>query len=337
MNTTAQNGAQGNNTAMAQAMQQAGIASANAEAALAQLPDEKPHTVSTATFISAINNATVSYKYALQLEMSTGLVLFAEAGEASRDSKRALQQVYIAAGYDCADQYKQDYKTIRRRIDASAALFDWMGKETILKLIENRAEMNAIMACVQHLEQYNLKGINSVLALCGRPVILKREKPAEKNADEPKEEPKKAISVRQYQDKDTHQETQKAAAPATESNMEVAKALGQHITEMREQRAKEGTKFINTENIRVEVDAKATKAEIIQLSMQLLALAGTMPDVAKPAEAPAKEEQQEPTDGQLQTMKQQLTEKPEANGNVPLKAEEKKPRVHRATRKMATA
>lgn len=329
------------NGAMAQAFKNANIGTiegamkeepkATTPAKIDEHAAEKLSSVSTATFISAITNATMSYKYALQLELATGLVLFAEAGEANRDSKRALQQVYISAGYDCADQYKQDYKTIRRRIDASATLFDWMEIDTILKLIDNRAEMNAIMAVVQHLEQYNLKGINSVLALCGKPVILKREKPADGDDNkQPKGEAKKTHSVKEYQQK--QKEASASNAPANEKEGQQASS--------REQQAAEGTRFLNTEHIRVEIAASATKAELMDIAMKMLAIANALPDVeASKQPTHAKEEQEEPTDGQLQTIKglNEAASKPEANGNVAPKPAEKKPRVHRATRRTATA
>lgn len=238
---------------------------------------EKHSPVSTQTMVSAITNAAVSIKYAMQLELATGLVLFAEHDGVNRDSKQALQKIYCQAGYDAEDQYKPEYKTVRRRIDAAGELFDWIGHDKIAQLIEHRAEMAAITALVQHLEQYNLRGINSVLALVGKPVKPGRKPPMEVAADKQPSEAKKPEPA---------PETPKEEAPRapTEAERSVAEALGAQIDRSRAERQdKPGTLRFNTENVQVIVAPDATRAELIQITMELLQFAETLV-IAEPAE-----------------------------------------------------
>jgi hypothetical protein len=224
--------------------------------------EEKAMAVSTQTLISAISNAVVSYKYALQIEMATGLCLFAEYDGISRDSKQKLQEIYVAAGYDAKDQFKAEYKTVRRRIDAAAELFNWIGEDKIAELIENRAEMAAINALVQYLEQYNLRGINSVFALVGKPVKQVRQAPVEMPV--------------------TQQEAEKPSeAPAPS----VAQAVADQIAKDRQERAeKEDTSILkrfSSEHVSVSVAQGTTREELMQIAMELLEFANTIPAVKK--------------------------------------------------------
>ena len=79
-------------------------------------------SVSRATLISAITSAGMSRRYALQMELSSGLALFLSMGGVSADSKRALMDIYTESGYDCATYFGIDYKTCHRRAMASASL-----------------------------------------------------------------------------------------------------------------------------------------------------------------------------------------------------------------------
>jgi hypothetical protein len=250
--------------------------------AIEKTVEEKHLAVSTQTMVSAITNAAISSKYALQLELATGLVLFAEADGISRDSKQALQKIYVLAGYDAEDQYKSDYKTVRRRIDVAAELFNWIGQNKLAELIENRAEMAAITALVQFLEQYNFKGINSVLALVGKPVKQPRKAPAEKSTGTPAQVVAEAKPAEAPQAITEEKPAEKPSETTVEDAGPVAEAVAAEIEKSRAARGGRrkndvpGTLNFSTEHVQVIVQPNASKAEITGIVMQLLEFVNTI-------------------------------------------------------------
>lgn len=244
--------------------------------------DSRFLAISLNTYVSAISSAAISYKFALQMELSVGLALFAEFGDTDRDAKRALSQVYQQSGYDCEKMDGADYKTVQRRIGAAADLFKFLKKDKIDEWTANTAEMASIQAIAKELEQYNLKGINSVLALVGKPVTLPRAKA------------KPAAAVPQ-QAAPTG-EAPKQEEPSEGQVKEVAQILATGIQQAREQVAEEarnrritdmvGAFNFSTEHVQVVIAPEATKSELIRLSMQLLEFAETLA-VAEEADTPA--------------------------------------------------
>jgi ribosomal protein L12E/L44/L45/RPP1/RPP2 len=253
----------------------------NLEKISSEKPQEKRIAVSTQTMISAITNAAISYRYSLQLELATGLILFTETDGISRESKQALQKIYTQAGYDCETQYGSDYKTVRRRIDANAELFDWIGQEKVSQLIENRAEMAAINALVQHLEQYNLKGINSVLALVGKPV---------KQPTPPKEAPKATEQPKAEEGKQP-EKTSKGKPEEAQQTSAVAELIGRAVEQGRAERGEQKRRktdspdvlTFSSEHVQVMVSPEASKDELMRISLELLQFAETL-EIAEKSE-----------------------------------------------------
>lgn len=218
---------------------------------------DKPLVVSTQTMISSIIEASGFGKKALQLELATGLSLFFEMNGVDRDTKQALQKIYVQAGYDAEDQFKSEYKSCRRRIFASAELYNWIGHDVISGWIGTAKEKKALTAIVKQLEsQYELRGINSVFALVGKQVIG-RKAPKEKA---PEETPEK---------------------PQEDTNNEVANLVATNIEQARKERNQRksdqpGVLNFNTEHVQVTVMPNATKEELIKLSLELLQFADTI-------------------------------------------------------------
>lgn len=245
--------------------------------------DSRFLAISLNTYVSAISSAAISYKFALQMELSVGLALFAEFGDTDRDAKRALSQVYQQSGYDCEKMDGADYKTVQRRIGAAADLFKFLKKDKIDEWTANTAEMASIQAIAKELEQYNLKGINSVLALVGKPVTLPRDKAKPAAASAPQQAAPTGEAPKQKE-------------PSEGQAKEVAQMLATGIQQTREQVAEEarnrritdmvGAFNFSTEHVQVVIAPEATKSELIRLSMQLLEFAETLA-VAEEADTPA--------------------------------------------------
>jgi hypothetical protein len=250
------------------------------------LPQEGKLVISMDTFVQAINTANMSYKFAFYMEMAVCLAMFAEAGDTSKDAKKSLYEVYARAGYDCKDITSSEYKTVNRRINAGAALFDWLGKDKVNSWLAGTAEMTSLNAIVKQLEFHNLRGINSVLALTGKPVALPRDK-AKIDASRLAEA-----------------STQVSNAPAPAAPQEpsgaakaVAEGVGVAIEQSRQERAvggqekhrrvedKEGVLVFSSEHVKVSVSPNATRQELINLATELLQFAATLDVVEENATA----------------------------------------------------
>lgn len=145
--------------------------------------------ISLETCVSNINKAMTSRRLALQIELSVGLSVFAMHGSTSKEARDMLNQIYVNAGWRSADPRGLDYKTVNRRINATASLFDKLGAEEINNAIGNNKEQRAINAIAKHLEHYKLLTVNDVFAFAGKPVKVKEHKrtPPAANPPQPKE------------------------------------------------------------------------------------------------------------------------------------------------------
>lgn len=80
----------------------------------------------------AINTAALSRRAALNLELAVGLIHFTQENDGtSATGKANLKAVYNRAGYDCMDKNSRDYKTVNRRLNAVAKLFDKLSSNTV--------------------------------------------------------------------------------------------------------------------------------------------------------------------------------------------------------------
>lgn len=119
-------------------------------------------------FSSAIANAALSRKTALQLELAVGFAVHLECGQAKRLTRATLCEVYSAAGYKAHKPGDMDWKAINRRITAALALFDFVGAEDVVKWTEGKRRMELIEAIVEKLAGYKIKSVNEVLEICGK-------------------------------------------------------------------------------------------------------------------------------------------------------------------------
>lgn len=139
---------------------------------------DAPKPPSNSMWVHALQDAGGFHRDALQLELAVGLSLFAskaDAAKATLEAKKALREVYAEAGYACATPQGADYKTVMRRINVSADLYQYLGgRETVTDWVEDAQPRVQIARIVEKLKEFNFDGINSVLAHMGKAVAVKR-------------------------------------------------------------------------------------------------------------------------------------------------------------------
>lgn len=145
-------------------------AASNGEGASAT-PPAAPH-IDIARYVAALSQAAGFSKASIDLEMAVCLSIFAESGEANLAAKKEVLAAYSGAGWKCDTHTGDDYKTVSRRLNAAAALFDKMGGKKAIDEVTAGVPVEAhIGAIVNHLaETFELNSLNAVWAAAGRPV-----------------------------------------------------------------------------------------------------------------------------------------------------------------------
>lgn len=109
---------------------------------------------------TALNHAAMNRKSAIQLELAVGLGVFHMHGGADKEARAMLVNAYAAAGYRCTKLADMDYKTVNRRINATASLFE---KLPVSKWVGQLSDMTALQAICEGLAPYELYSIQDVL------------------------------------------------------------------------------------------------------------------------------------------------------------------------------
>jgi hypothetical protein len=126
--------------------------------------------VSYEVFVAAISNAALSRRAALQIELAVGLIHFTqENGGTDTAGKANLKAVYHAAGYDCMAKADRDYKTVNRRLNMTAKLFDKFGSSLVNGWVEKCAgDTEALIAyVVTELQSYAFHTLDDVADYIG--------------------------------------------------------------------------------------------------------------------------------------------------------------------------
>lgn len=99
---------------------------------------------------NAIAGAALSRRAALQMEVAVSLVHFTqENGGTDTTGKSNLKAVYHGAGYLCLAKADRDYKTVNRRLNAMAKLFDKIGSSVVHGWIEGLTDTQKLLDKVQ--------------------------------------------------------------------------------------------------------------------------------------------------------------------------------------------
>lgn len=126
-------------------------------------------TLSAMTCVDLMTQAMMSRREALRTEVSVALGVFYEAGRTSNEAKEVLYQVYCRVGYDCIPSDRPDYKTINRRINNAALLFDKLGYDTLKKLVGKSTEYDLIGKIREKVLELGIESMDSLLTYCGKP------------------------------------------------------------------------------------------------------------------------------------------------------------------------
>src|ERR1700739_4713319 len=97
-------------------------------------------------FSTAISNAALSRKTALQYEVAVTFAVHLDCKQAKRLSRAMMCEIYNDVGYKCAASGELDWKSINRRITAALALFDFMGAAEIASWIDGKSRMEIVNA-----------------------------------------------------------------------------------------------------------------------------------------------------------------------------------------------
>lgn len=206
--------------------------------------------LSIETCVAALNRAAFNRKAAFQIELATGLAMFLISGSTDKEAKQSLCAAYASAGYACASSADMDYKTVNRRINVSADLFNTLGADKVAKWASRHTEALMLDALVVGLKPYELYGVRDVERLC-TPAAPKSDAPA------------KEIVV--------------TPAPGILAGPAIDAPSGQQSVINMFKRAtaevKKGARHIETEHLAMMVPPTATYDELVEMAGRLLSLA----------------------------------------------------------------
>jgi hypothetical protein len=195
------------------------------------------------TCTTALNCAAINHKAAIQLELAVGLAVFHMFKGTNKDARKMLVQAYSLAGWQCQKFSDPDYKTVNRRINATASLYE---KVPVEKWIGSLEEMDIIQAICEGLEPYQLYTIQDVLRYAA-PHRVQDKKLAVEPAHDVLDGP--AVNNHTGQDR----------------VMQQFRRASDHL--------EEGSKLVNTDHISVVIPKGTPRSEVLELARQLLLFA----------------------------------------------------------------
>lgn len=194
------------------------------------------------TCTTALGAAIVNRKTAVQLELAVGLAVFFSQGGPTKEARKMLVSAFAMSGYECSALGDKEYKTVNRRINATASLYD---KLPISKWVGTLEGMNAIHAIFDGIGPYGLETIQDVLRFAA---------PAKAYVNKTRVKPDDSI----------------LGGP-------VGHASGQEKVMTQFRRASdqiaEGSLRVSTEHLSLAIPKDVDHDEIVRLAMQLLSLA----------------------------------------------------------------
>ncbi len=199
--------------------------------------------LSIETCADALNIAAINRKSAFQTELAVGLGVFLISGGTNLDAKRLLREAYAASGYQCLHGGELDYKTVNRRINATAELFHKVPVKTWAGKLSEKDMLRAI--CIG-LEPHELHSVADVMRKCN---------PAKKAATPVAVKPHGALLTGPIGTNDTGQ--QKVVAMFRRAADQV----------------EHGAQHFETKHLALMIPQSATREELIQMAHKLLSLA----------------------------------------------------------------
>lgn len=155
------------------------IAHKDAEKAADKAHEQK--TMKFATDKDLVNGLVESvgfHRDALNTELAVSLLFYAAHNEQTDEPvvklpvKKGLRGIYEKAGYQCKDASGEDYKTVARRIGASAEFYRHQGGvETLRDWLADVQPRLQVEKLAERLAEYKFSGINAVLEYVGKPPV----------------------------------------------------------------------------------------------------------------------------------------------------------------------
>lgn len=105
--------------------------------------------LSIETCVQAMDKSLKTKREALHTELALGLAIFTNVGEASKEAKGFLMQVYQQAGFDCGNAYARQYKYVNDRVTMISKLYTMIGQELLVAWIGNKSEA-ALIKAIEH-------------------------------------------------------------------------------------------------------------------------------------------------------------------------------------------
>ncbi len=195
--------------------------------------------------VKALNAAALNRKQAFQVEMAVGLAIFHINKGTTKDARAMLTQAYSAAGYQCVKVADIDYKTINRRVNTSADLYNTLKGEKVARWAGRHGDESLIDTLVSGLQPYELYGVRDVERFC--------EPPAPRQAKRGEIVVKPATDI-------------VAGPPTGQAN--VLQMFRRAAAEVAK-----GATHIETEHLAMMVPDAATGAELMEMAHRLLSLA----------------------------------------------------------------
>jgi hypothetical protein len=199
-------------------------------------------TIETCT--TALSAAAMNYKAAIQLELAVGLAVFHLHGGTNREARQMLVAAYEGTGWHCTKIEDPDYKTVNRRINATASLYE---KVPVAKWVGQLEEMDVIHAICMGLEPYELYTMQDVL----------RYATPQKFERKVKVEPRHDILSGPVQPESTHTGQQDIMTMFRRASDQVG----------------QGIAAVSTEHLSLVIPKDVSRKELIDFAMQLMALA----------------------------------------------------------------
>ncbi len=122
--------------------------------------------LSIKTCVKALHGAALSRRTVLQIELAVGFGVFLVEGDTSRAARQSLCDAYSSAGYQCLTADDADYKTVNRRINATADLFNTIGIKSVKRWVGDHSESRMLDAIIEGLRPYELYTVSDVQRYC---------------------------------------------------------------------------------------------------------------------------------------------------------------------------
>ena len=100
---------------------------------------------------------------ALQIELAVSLIVYHACGASDIAAKKVMRSIYAAGGIDCLTHDTPSYRTISRRMDRSAGLYDKVKHTTIAKWVKGKEGEQIVDAVVNGIEPLHLMSMDDVL------------------------------------------------------------------------------------------------------------------------------------------------------------------------------